>query len=181
MTTADEPRWLTPEEQAAWLALVGMFIELPHALDAQLRRDSGFTHFEYQVLAELSDAPDRTVRMSDLAARTKGSLPRLSQVVRKLEGNGLVRRIPDSMDGRSTLATLTDEGFRALVDAAPGHVEAARNYVFDALTAREVRQLRDIGRKISAAIDTSVSSRDLPVSASPRGSGRRRSHPREDG
>ena len=153
MTVPDEPRWLTPEEREAWLALVGVFVKLPHALDAQLRRDSGLTHFEYQVLAELSEAPDRTLRMSELSARTKGSLPRLSQVVRRHEASGWIRRKTDSCDRRATLATLTDEGHKVIADAAPGHVEAVRRYVFDALTPTQVRQLREIGRRISSATE----------------------------
>jgi DNA-binding MarR family transcriptional regulator len=91
--------------------------------------------------------------MSELAALTYGSLPRLSQVVNRLEKRGWVRRKPDPADGRYTLAILTDAGWANLVDTAPGHVEAVRSFVFDPLTKAQTRQLRDIGRRISAAID----------------------------
>src|SRR5687767_9175593 len=107
METPQEPRWLDDEEQQTWLALVGMIIRLPAALDAQLQRDAGMSHFEYQVLAGLSMSPGRTRRMSELAGFTEGSLSRLSQAVGRLEKRGWVRRTPDPADGRYTLAVLT--------------------------------------------------------------------------
>src|SRR5690242_10359889 len=91
----DEPRWLTADERRAWMALVGLLARLGGALDAQLRRDAGISHFDYTVLAALSEAPGRTLRMSTLAALAEGSLPRLSQVVARLEAKGWVRRTPD--------------------------------------------------------------------------------------
>src|ERR1700757_4067673 len=105
-----EPRWLDAEEREAWLTLAGALVRLPAALDAQLRRDAGIRHFEYQVLALLSEAPARTLRMSALATQAEGSLPRLSQVAARLEHRGWVRRIPDPADGRYTLAILSDQG-----------------------------------------------------------------------
>ena len=152
--TADvEPRWLDTEERAAWLSLVSVLIKLPAALDAQLQRDSGLSHFEYNVLAGLSEAPEGSLRMSVLAAHADGSLPRLSQVIARLERRGLVRRTPDPDDGRYTLAVLTDAGRDAVVAAAPGHVETVRNLIFDPLTKAKTRQLRDICLRILSAID----------------------------
>jgi DNA-binding MarR family transcriptional regulator len=153
METPPEPRWLTADERAAWLALVSVLIRLPAALDAQLQQDSGLNHFEYQVLAALSEAPDRTMRMSTLASFAEGSLARLSQAVARLEKRGWVRRSPDPADGRYTLATLTEDGWAAVVAAAPGHVAAVRRLVFDPLTRPQARQLRDIGRRIMSAVD----------------------------
>jgi DNA-binding MarR family transcriptional regulator len=91
--------------------------------------------------------------MSVLATRTEGSLPRLSQVVARLEQRGWVRRIPDPADGRYTLATLTDQGRAKVAQAAPGHVEEVRCLVFDPLTKAQSRQLREICRRIMRAID----------------------------
>ncbi|MGX1849129.1 MarR family winged helix-turn-helix transcriptional regulator [Streptomyces sp. NPDC055299] len=153
METPQEPHWLDDEEDHAWIALISMLMRLPAALDAQLQHDAGLSHFEYQVMAGLSLAPERTLRMSELAAFVEGSLPRLSQVVGRLEKRGWVRRSPDATDGRYTVATLTDEGFDKVVATAPGHVEAVRTYVFDALTRTQVRQLTTIGRRIVGAID----------------------------
>lgn len=153
MDTPPEPRWLDADERRSWLALASVLIRLPGALDAQLRRDAGISHFEYQVLAGLSEAPDRTLRMSQLAVFAEGSLPRLSQVVARLEKRGWVRRGPDPADGRYTLAVLTDDGWAKVVETAPGHVEAVRSLVFDPLTKTQTRQLRDIGGRIMRAID----------------------------
>ena len=149
-----EPRWLDPEERQAWLVLASTLVRLPAALDAQLRRDAGISHFEYQVLALLSESPGRTLRMSELAMQAEGSLPRLSQVVARLEQRGWVRRVPDPADGRYTLAILTDEGGAKVTEAAPGHVEEVRRLVFDPLTKVQTRQLREIGRRIMRAIDS---------------------------
>lgn len=148
-----DPRWLTSQERGCWRALAAMMIKLPYALDAQLQRDAGLSHFEYQVLAGLSEAPDRSLRMSDLAVLANGSLSRLSHVVNRLEGRGWVRRAPDPADGRFTLATLTEAGWDKVVETAPGHVEAVRGFVFDALTKEEAKQLNEIGYKIIKAID----------------------------
>jgi DNA-binding MarR family transcriptional regulator len=153
-----EPRWLEDEEVLAWLALVGVLFSLPGSLDAQLRCDAGLTLYEYLVLASLSHVPNWTRRMSDLAEVTSGSLPRLSQVVTKLEGRGWVRRRPDPTDGRATLAVLTKAGFKKLEESAPAHVETVRRLVFDPLTQAQVRQLFDIHRRIKGAIDPTESS-----------------------
>ena len=153
MDAPQEPRWLDAEEGQAWLALASTLIRLPSALDAQLHRDAGISHYEYQALAMLSQEPDRTLRMSVLATRTEGSLPRLSQVAARLERRGWVRRTPDPADGRYTLAILTGEGLAKVTQAAPGHVEEVRRLVFDPLTNAQSRQLREICRRIMRAID----------------------------
>ena len=153
MDTSREPRWLDEDERQAWLALSSVLFRLPAALDAQLLRDAGISHFEYGVLAGLSEAPDRTMRMSDLAGWAEGSLPRLSQVVARMEKRGWVRRTPDPADGRYTLAILTDEGWSKIAATAPGHVEVVRRLVFDRLTRAQVGQLRGICRRIMRAIN----------------------------
>jgi DNA-binding MarR family transcriptional regulator len=148
-----EPRWLTSEERTAWMTLMGVLMRLPAALDAQLLRDAGLSHFEYGILAGLSEAPDRTLRMSTLAVLAEGSLARLSQAVGRLEKRGWVSRAPDPTDGRYTLATLTGDGWEKIVASAPGHVDNVRTLVFDALTKAQVRQLQEIGRRILGATD----------------------------
>jgi DNA-binding MarR family transcriptional regulator len=146
------PHWLTEEERAAWVRLVSVFIKLPAALDAQLQRDAGISHFEYMVLSRLSEAPDHTLRMSDLAVLANGSLSRLSHVVTRLERRGWVRREPCPGDGRFTNAVLTRDG-RAKVEAtAPGHVAAVRELVIDALRPEQVDQLRDISLAIMGRV-----------------------------
>lgn len=128
-------------------------IRLDAALDAQLRRDAGIGHFEYAVLSTLSEAPGRTLRMSELAFLAEGSLSRLSQVVARLERQDWVGRTPDPADGRYTLATLTDEGYGKVLATAPGHVREVRRLVFDPLTRAQVQQLTAIGQRIVRAID----------------------------
>ena len=150
-----QPRWLTEEEQASWLAFAGLIMKLPAALDAQLQRDAGITHFEYLVLAGLSMAPDRTLRMSELAGFVSGSLSRLSHVVTRLERRGWVRREPCPADGRYTNAVLTEAGWDKVVATAPGHVDAVRHLVIDTLSAGQLRQLRDISRRVLRQIEES--------------------------
>lgn len=146
-------QWLDDDERETWLRLIAVAELLPAALDAQLRRDSGLTHFEYFVLAMLSEAPERTLRMTALAERTNASLPRLSHVVRRLEDRGLLERFPCPEDGRATNARLTATGWDAVVAAAPGHVEAVRRLVLDPLTPTQVAQLRRIGDALLAVLD----------------------------
>ena len=148
MKDAGEPRWLNDGERQAWLTLGSLLVQLGPVLDAQLRRDAGMTHFEYTVMSVLSEAADRTRRMSELAALADGSLSRLSQVVARLEKKGWVRRSPDPNDGRYTLATLTDAGWQKVVETAPGHVEEVRRVVLDPLTRTQVQQLTHIGQRI---------------------------------
>lgn len=145
---AGGPRWLNPEETEAWLALWSMMTWLPTRLDAQLRQDSGLTHPEYHALSQISMAPDRTVRLSELAMVSNMTLSHLSRVVSRLEKAGWVRRSPDPDDGRYTLASLTDAGWTTVQEAAPGHVEAVRRYVFDALSPEQVRVLGDAAASV---------------------------------
>ena len=136
-----ETEWLSDDERGAWVRLAAVLELLPGVLDTQLRRDADLTHFEYFVLAMLSEAPERTLRMTSLAQRTNATLPRLSHVVRRLEDRALVRRFPCPDDGRATNAQLTDEGWAAVVAAAPGHVDNVRSHVIDALSPEQVGQL----------------------------------------
>jgi DNA-binding MarR family transcriptional regulator len=147
-----EPRWLNAEEREAWLVMARLLMQLGPTLDAQLRRDAGISHFEYTVMAGLSEAPERTLRMSELAAFAEGSLSRLSQVVARLEKKGWVRRCPDPTDGRYTLATLTETGWEKVVATAPGHVAEVRRVVFDPLTRAQLQQLTNIGGRILRAV-----------------------------
>jgi len=152
-TQAPEPRWLDGIERDAWLSLIGVIIRLPAALDAQLQRDAGLSHFEYMVMVNLSNADDHVLRMSQLAALCHSSLSRLSHVVARLERRGWLRRNPCPDDGRATLATLTDDGFATLASAAPGHVDAVRAYVIDALDPEQLGQLSAIGDTILGRLD----------------------------
>jgi DNA-binding MarR family transcriptional regulator len=139
-----DTRWLDRDERGAWIRLAAVMQLLPAALDSRLRRDAELTHFQYYVLAMLSEAPERTLRMTSLAMRTNATLPRLSHVVQRLEERGLAERFPCPQDARAFNARLTSAGWDKVVDAAPGHVAAVREYVIDALTPEQVDQLADI-------------------------------------
>lgn len=149
----DENPWLSPDEQTAWRALVAVMILLPGALDAQLMRDSSLSHFEYGVLAMLSEAPNRTLRMSQLAALNDSSLSRLSHVVSRLEQRGAVSRTTCPEDRRANNAHLTEAGFELVVSAAPNHARRVRELVFDHLTSQQVEQLAEIAGAIGTHLD----------------------------
>jgi DNA-binding MarR family transcriptional regulator len=145
--------WLSEDERDAWLRLIAVVELLPGILDSQLRNDAGLTHFEYFVLAMLSEAPERTLRMTALARRTNATLPRLSHVVNRLEDRGHVERFPCPEDGRATNARLTPSGWDAVVAAAPGHVETVRRRVLDPLTPTQLEQLRGIADALLTRLD----------------------------
>lgn len=140
----DEPRWLNAEERAAWLSWLAASTLLDAVLDRQLQRESGMPMAYYQILVMLSESPDRTLRMGQLADRTQSSHSRMSHAVSRLEDRGWVRRSACPGDRRRTFAILTDEGFAVLAAAAPGHVAAVREHLFDRLTCEQVRQLAAI-------------------------------------
>ena len=148
-----ETEWLDPTEREAWLRLIAVVELLPGVLDGQLRSASGLTHFEYLVLAMLSDTPQRTLRMTALAMRTNATLPRLSHVVRRLEDRELVQRLPCPEDGRATNVRLAEAGWDAVVAAAPGHVDTVRRHVLDPLSRAQLDQLREIGDALLTRLD----------------------------
>lgn len=145
--------WLDRRQLRAWIRLRGLLELLPDVLDAQLRRDAGVTEFEYYVLAMLSEAPGRTLRMTELARQTNATLPRLSHVVSRLENRGLVQRSPCSEDRRATNARLTEPGWAKVQEAAPGHVATVREHVIDPLSDEQITQLHDIADAILARLD----------------------------
>ena len=145
-------RALSGDDLETWSALATVLEWLPAALDAQLQRDSGLTHFEYGILFALADAPGDTLRMSALAEYANSSLSRLSRAVSRLEHRGWVTRAPDPDDGRTTLATLTDAGRAHLEEATPGHAQTVDRLVLGALTQAQRKQLLEISRRIAGAI-----------------------------
>lgn len=148
-----ETKWLNTEESAAWVRLVALAELLPGALDAQLLRDAGLTHFEYGALMAIADAPERTMRMTELASRTNATLPRLSHVARRLEERGLIERFPCPDDRRATNATITEAGMQLIADAAPGHVATVRETVLDVLTPDQLEQLYAIAGAVLTRLD----------------------------
>ena len=148
-------RWLDDDELQAWLKLAGVMLKLSPALDSQLQRDCDLTHFDYLCLAMLSESDDRTLPMSELAGLTNASLSRLSHVISKLEKRLWVARTPSPHSRRVTLVSLTEEGWKVLVEAAPGHVATVRSLVFDDLSREDVSALRRIAGHIVERIEAS--------------------------
>jgi len=149
----DDPRWLSDTEQATWRRLLCFLARLDEALDRQLQADAGMPHAYYQVLAMLSEAPGRRLRMSQLARLSLSSPSRLSHAVARLEEKGWVRRDPHPSDRRGALAVLTDDGYAALAAAAPGHVAAVRAAVFDRLDRRDLTDLARVLGALTAGHD----------------------------
>jgi len=143
-----QPRWLNDAERQAWMPFAGLLLKLPHALDASMRQRTGLSHFEYVVMAAMSESVDRTRAMSELAELTNASLSRLSHVVARLEQRGWVRRSTSPDSARVTLATLTDEGLAVVVATAPEHVEAVRALVIDLLEPSQLKQLATISSRL---------------------------------
>ena len=147
-------RWLTSKEQRAWRAYIAATHLLEDAIDRQLQQDAGMPHLYYSILANLSEVPGRSLRMTDLAEKSKITRSRLTYAVTRLEKDGLVRREDCKWDKRGSIATLTDEGMAVLERTAPGHVETVRSLLFDRLTPQQVEQLEDIFSGIAKTLES---------------------------
>lgn len=136
-------KWLNPMEQRAWRTVIALTTRLPAALDTQLQRESGITHFEYFVMTLLSEEPGHRLQLSELAQKANASLSRLSHVISKLERLGWAQRV--TIPGRrGAQAVLTDAGFRKVNEAAPGYTECVRGLVFDGLDKEQTEQLLEL-------------------------------------
>ncbi|MCI0157629.1 winged helix DNA-binding protein [Leifsonia shinshuensis] len=162
MTTPSELPGLSPAQLEVWASVATLLERLPAALDAQLLRDSGVTHYEHGLLYALASAPDRTLRLSTLAGYANSTLSRLSRAISRLEKKGWVRREADATDGRFTLAILTPEGHEQVVRANPAHHALVEKLVFEPLTEAQVRHLGEICRRIATAIDPAAAVWEAP-------------------
>ncbi|MDM8085544.1 MarR family transcriptional regulator [Cellulomonas cellasea] len=145
-----EVRWLSAEQQAQWRAFRDGNALLNDVLARELDADSGLSLGEYEVLVRLSEAPGRTMRMSELADGLAHSRSRLTHTIRRMEAAGLVERTACREDARGVNATMTEAGWQRLVAAAPGHVRAVREHLVDVLTAD---QLDALGSAMQAVTD----------------------------
>ncbi|WP_367127299.1 MarR family winged helix-turn-helix transcriptional regulator [Saccharothrix sp. HUAS TT1] len=141
-------RWLSAEEQQVWRAFMTAVTKFTEHLDRQLQRDAGMPMAYYEILVALSEAPDRALRMSELAAVCHSSRSRLSHAVARLEKEGWVERRACPSDRRGSIAALTGAGFAVLERAATGHVTAVREHLFDVLTPEQLRSLAEISRAV---------------------------------
>ncbi|MFZ0324999.1 MAG: MarR family transcriptional regulator [Actinomycetes bacterium] len=144
-----EPRWLSADEQKSWRAFLTVSLLLHDQLGRDLQRSQGLTMADYEILVRLSEAPDRRLRMTDLASVTLSSKSRLSHQITRLEEAGLVERVACAGDRRGFFATLTDEGWTRLVGAAPRHVASVREHLVDLLSPEEFADLGAILQKVA--------------------------------
>lgn len=151
MSPPEDTKWLTDQEQAAWRGYLALLRLVTTSIDRQLQDEAGLPHGYYQILAMLSEAEGRTLRMSQLAEVTMTSQSRISHAVSALEERGWVQRAPSTEDRRGHTASLTDSGFAALAELAPGHVAEVRRLIFDRLSPAQVAALTGIADSITAA------------------------------
>ena len=140
---AQEDYWLDADQQQTWRRLVALMLTLPAALESDLQRTAGLTMFEYLVLANLSEADDATLRMTELAYRASSSLSRLSHVVSRLAKRGWVLKQSCTNDGRVSEVVLTEAGRAMVVRAAPDHARRVQELVIEPLTQRQLKALGD--------------------------------------
>ncbi len=148
-------KWLNPIEQRAWRTLVALTTRLPAAMDTQLQREAGVTHFEYCILELLAAEPERRLQLSELALRANASLSRLSHVVTKLERLGWAQR--EMLAGRRGAdAVLTEAGYRKVEQATPGYLEAVHGLVLDGLDDKQTAQLIELGEAMVAQLEAGL-------------------------
>ena len=133
--------WLTIDQQQSWRAYLAATTLLAEKLSRELQAAHGITMADYEILVRLSEAPDRRLRMSQLALHTLASRSRLSHQVDRLEKSGLVERQACEDDRRGANAVLTEAGWNLLVVAAPTHVDGVRRHLVDRLTEDQFAQL----------------------------------------
>ncbi|NEB73891.1 MarR family transcriptional regulator [Streptomyces sp. SID14478] len=162
MTTDHEPQWLTEDEQRTWRAYLHATTLLEDHLDRQLQRDAKMPHIYFGLLVQISEAPRRRLRMTELARSAKITRSRLSHAIARLEKNGWVRREDCPSDKRGQFAVLTDEGLAVLRRSAPGHVDAVRQALFDRLTPAQQKSLGEIMVIVAEGLQPEEAGADLP-------------------
>ena len=161
-------RWLDDEEQRTWRAFLSATQLLMDRVSRQLQHDSDVVFTYYEMLVRLSEAPERSLRMSELADSSLSSRSRVSHAVARMEERGWIRRDACATDGRGFVAVLTDAGFEALREAAPSQVETVRSTLFDQLSRQQQEQLREISETLLAHLTSTGSVSPVPPVA-PRG------------
>jgi DNA-binding MarR family transcriptional regulator len=150
-----DTRWLDEEEQRTWRSFITASRLFWDRVERQLQQCAGIPHAYYEILVRLSEAPDHTLRMSQLASHSLSSRSRLSHAVARMEEVGWIRRLPVPEDRRGSLAQLTEEGMARLEAAAPGHVEEVRALLFDPLTPEQLLALREISDVLARQLSDS--------------------------
>ena len=148
--SAEEPRWLNGEQQAAWRAYILGTTLLMDTLDRELRTEHGLSLGEYEILVRLSESPGRTMRMAQIAESMQHSRSRVTHTVSRMEKAGLISRCAAEGDRRGVEARMTDKGWDLLVSAAPTHVTGVRNHFVDRATDE---QFAVLGQVMDAVTD----------------------------
>lgn len=155
ITSVNDTPWLDDEQQRLWRAFLGGTTVLLDRLDRDLRAEHGLSMPEYEILVRLSESPDRSIRMADLAAALSHSRSRITHTISRLERDGIVTRIQCDTDGRGVTAVLTDKGFDLLATAAHTHVRGVREYLVDLAAHAD---LTAVGR-VMEAVQTEIGGR----------------------
>ena len=152
MTIVAKTKWLNQAEMRAWLAYVTTSVDLQRAIERDLE-PFGLDGGDYQLLAMLSDAPDRRMKMCDLADTLRLSR---SGLTRRMEGvlrKKIVARVQSEGDKRVAYALMTDKGMDLLRKVAPHHVDSVRHHMIDRLSDTEIRSLATAFEKIAKGLN----------------------------
>ena len=145
---SDEPKWLTEREMRAWRSYIIASRRLLEALEGDIAGHD-LSMADYEVMAQLSEAPGRRMRMSELAELAMISKSRLSHRMKVMEKAGWIRREICAEDRRGSWAVMTERGWRAIVAAAPDHVASVRYRFIDQLTPKEQEELSALFGKVT--------------------------------
>ena len=149
-------RWLDDDEQRAWRAYLGMQSRLTAALNRQLQTESGLSLADYDVLVQLTEAPDGRLRPYELQRALNWEQSRLSHHLSRMQRRKLVAREECTDDGRGAYIQITDTGRQAITNAAPGHAATVRNLFFNALSHEQVATLEDLSTRVLDRVDTTT-------------------------
>ncbi|WP_313409675.1 MarR family transcriptional regulator [Aeromicrobium sp.] len=152
IASVNETRWLDASQQQAWRSFLGGTTVLMDRLDRDLRNEHGLSMSEYEILVRLSESPDRSIRMADLAAALSHSRSRITHTISRLERDDIVVRTQCGTDGRGVTAVLTDKGFELLATAAHTHVRGVREYLVDQCSDEDLQATQRVMDAIQDAI-----------------------------
>jgi DNA-binding MarR family transcriptional regulator len=151
---SSDVRWLSADEQRLWRRWLLLNSRLAATLQREMQDDAGLSNSDFEVLVNLTDNPQGRLRVTDLATQMLWERSRLSHHVTRMERRGMVQRVECAEDGRGAFVAITPEGRTAIEAAAPGHVEAVRRLVFDALRDEDATHLGTIVDQLLARLDS---------------------------
>src|SRR5262245_38523969 len=152
MSESRGPRWLDADQQASWRGFVVGVTLLLDRLDADLQREFDLSLTEYEILVRLSERPEQSMRMAQLADSLAHSRSRVTHTVSRMQKAGLVVRSSSPEDGRGIVCTLTERGHALLVEAAPVHVNGVRDYLVDLAAPDDFAALGRVMNSVSDSL-----------------------------